>query len=75
MKSEKPPIKNLSLTKPLWDLKIKEIEGFNIEIRGRKKVNRLLKEGWLLLHIYTLLYKDNGVWRQKPMAILGKKGK
>jgi len=32
----------------------------------------LLKAGWRLLHIYTLRYEDNGVWRERPMAILGR---
>jgi hypothetical protein len=35
-------------------------------------VNRLLQEGWRLLHIYTLKYQEAGVWRERPMAILGK---
>ena len=57
---------------PLWDLNIVELAGHNIEAQGREEVNRLLSEGWILLHIYTLLYKDGGVWRQRPMAILGR---
>ncbi len=57
---------------PLWDLRITELSGHNIEAQGREEVNRLLKEGWILLHIYTLHYHDDGVWRQRPMAILGR---
>lgn len=57
---------------PLWQLKIKEVVGRNLETRGRVTVNRLLKSGWILLHIYTLRYEENGVWRERPMAILGK---
>ena len=59
-------------TIPLWQLDIKELAGHNIEARGREEVNRLLSEGWLLLHIYTLKYEENGVWRERPMAILGR---
>jgi hypothetical protein len=36
-------------------------------------VNKLLAGGWVLLHIYTLQYHDGGVWRQRPMAILGRR--
>ena len=57
---------------PLWQLDIVEVTGHNLESRGRKEVNRLLQNGWRLLHIYTLMYRDDGVWRQRPMAILGK---
>jgi hypothetical protein len=57
---------------PLWDLEIVELAGHNIEAQGREEVNRLLREGWLLLHIYTLHYRDDGIWRERPMAILGR---
>ena len=57
---------------PLWQLDIEELAGHNIEARGREEVNRLLSEGWILLHIYTLKYEENGVWRERPMAILGR---
>jgi len=57
---------------PLWQLGIEELAGHNIESRGREEVNRLLAEGWILLHIYTLKYEENGVWRERPMAILGR---
>jgi hypothetical protein len=57
---------------PLWQLDIAELSGHNIEARGREEVNRLLQAGWLLLHIYTLKYEENGVWRERPMAILGR---
>jgi len=59
---------------PLWELGIEEIAGHNIEIQGREEVNKMLKEGWILLHIYTLRYHEDGVWRERPMAILGKPG-
>jgi len=38
-------------------------------------VNRLLKEGWFLVRIHTPHYHDDGVWRQPPMAILGRSQK
>jgi hypothetical protein len=57
----------------LWELGITELAGHNIEAHGREEVNRMLKEGWMLLHIYTLHYEDEGVWRQRPMAILGRR--
>lgn len=57
---------------PLWDLHIAELAGHNIEAQGREEVNKLLKEGWVLLHIYTLHYHDDGVLRERPMAILGR---
>ena len=59
-------------TTPLWQLDIAELAGHNIEARGREEVNRLLSEGWILLHICTLKYEENGVWRERPMAILGR---
>lgn len=57
---------------PLWDLHIEELMGHNIETQGREEVNKLLKDGWILLHIYTLRYHEDGVWRERPMAILGR---
>jgi hypothetical protein len=57
---------------PLWQLDIVELTGHNIEARGREEVNRLLQEGWLLLHIYTLKYEEGSLWRERPMAILGR---
>jgi hypothetical protein len=59
-------------TLPLWQLDVIEITGHNLEARGREEVNRLLKAGWRLLHVYTLKYKEDGVWRERPMGILGK---
>ena len=57
---------------PLWQLDIEELTGHNLESRGREEVNRLLQSGWRLLHIYTLKYEEDGVWRERPMAILGR---
>lgn len=55
----------------LWSLDIGEMSGRNLEQAGREDVNRMLFDGWILLHIYTLIYKEDGVWRERPMAILG----
>jgi hypothetical protein len=63
---------NVLETLPLWQLDIAEVTGHNLEARGREEVNRLLEEGWLLLYIYTLKYQEDGVWRERPMAILGR---
>jgi hypothetical protein len=57
---------------PLWQLDVVELTGHNIEARGREEVNKLLEAGWILLHIYTLKYHEDGVWRDRPMAILGR---
>jgi len=57
---------------PLWQMDITEVAGHNIEAKGREAVNRMLKQGWVLLHVYTLKYRQNGEWAQKPMAILGR---
>lgn len=59
-------------TLPLWQLDIVELTGHNLEVRGREEVNRLLQSGWRLLHIYTLKYQEEGTWRERPMAILGR---
>ena len=56
----------------LWDLGIEELTGRNIETQGREEVNELLSNGWILLHIYTLKYREDNIWRERPMAILGK---
>jgi hypothetical protein len=62
----------VSYTLPLWQLNIVEVTGHNLEARGREEVNRLLENGWVLLHIYTLKYHEENVWRERPMAILGR---
>jgi hypothetical protein len=69
--AEKVPAAVLE-TLPLWQLDIAELTGHNLETRGREEVNRLLASGWRLLHIYTLKYQEGGVWRERPMAILGR---
>jgi hypothetical protein len=57
---------------PLWQLDVVELTGHNLETRGREEVNHLLDAGWRLLHIYTLKYHEDGVWRERPMGILGR---
>lgn len=66
--------------KPLWELGINELAGRNLESAGRSEVNEMLKQGWILLHIYTLRYPERegprgprAVWRERPMAILGRR--
>jgi hypothetical protein len=63
---------NIIETLPLWQLDVAELTGHNLESRGREEVNRLLATGWRLLHIYTLKYQEDGIWRERPMAILGR---
>lgn len=71
-KSSTDILVNIPGVVPLWQLEIREITGHNIESAGRAVVNELLKKGWVLLHIYTLVYHEDGIWRERPMAILGK---
>ncbi len=47
----------------------RRVTGHNLEARGREEVNRLLDAGWRLLHIHTLKYEEDGVWRERPMGI------
>jgi hypothetical protein len=63
---------NMGERVPLWQLDIGEVTGHNLETRGREEVNRLLQAGWRLLHIYTLKYREDDVWRERPMAVLGR---
>ena len=66
--------------RPLWELGINELAGRNLEASGRSDVNEMLQNGWMLLHIYTLRYRDREsprgpryVWRERPMAVLGRR--
>jgi hypothetical protein len=68
----KEDLTNFASAVPLWQMGIVEVTGHNLEARGREEVNRLLEAGWCLLHIYTLKYHEDDVWRERPMAILGK---
>lgn len=72
MNKSSEKIEKLLPSVPMWGLEIEELTGRNLEARGRTQVNKMLKEGWILLHIYTLRYQEDGVWRERPMAILGK---
>ncbi len=71
---------NVSVTMPrpqgdeksLWSVGIAEVEGKNLEAKGRDEVNEMLRQGWILLHIYSLKYKEDDTWRERPMAILGR---
>ena len=56
----------------LWKLDIIELTGHNVEAQGREEVNALLKKGWVVLHLYTLRYQDDNIWRERPMTILGR---
>lgn len=56
----------------LWELEIDEVTGESLEAKNRDEANKLLSEGWVLLHIYTLKYKEDDIWREKPMGIFGK---
>jgi len=67
----KPPAGVVEML-PLWQLDIAELAGHNLEAKGREEVNRMLHAGWKLLHIYTLKYEEDGTWRERPMAILGR---
>lgn len=56
----------------LWEYDIQEVQGKNLERKGRDEVNELLLEGWIILSIYTLRYKDSDdTWFERPMVILG----
>jgi hypothetical protein len=62
----------LGVNIPIWELGISELDGKSLEKSTRDEVNKMLADGWLLLHIYTLKYREDNVWRERPMAILGK---
>jgi hypothetical protein len=65
----------VAVSTELWALGISELAGRNLESAGREEVNQMLSDGWLLLHIYTLKYREDAEWRERPMAILGRPGK
>lgn len=56
----------------IWNLGIKELTAKSLEASTRDEVNDLLAKGWLLLHIYTLKYREGSTWRERPMAVLGR---
>lgn len=56
----------------IWELSIQEVTGKSLEKKGREEVNEMLSNGWVILSIYTLRFKDNDdTWFERPMAILG----
>ncbi len=57
---------------PLLLLDIVELTGHNLEARGRVEVHRVLEAGWRLLLIDQRKYHEDNVWRERPMAILGR---
>ena len=57
---------------PLWEMEIEEMAGESLEAKNRTLVNELLARGWILLLVYVLKYKEKDIWREKPMAILGR---
>jgi hypothetical protein len=59
----------------LWELGVAEITSHKFESADRDEVNDMLAQGWILLHIYTLKYRDKIVWRERPMVILGRPAK
>jgi hypothetical protein len=73
-KKQKQPIEHLpmSYNSPIWEMGISELEGRSLEKSSRDEVNKMLSGGWVLLHIYTLKYREDNIWRERPMAILGK---
>lgn len=59
-------------TLALWELEIQEVEGKSLEKRGREEINEMLLNGWVVLSVYTLRFKNNDeTWLERPMAILG----
>jgi hypothetical protein len=62
----------MSYNSPIWEMGISELEGRSLEKSSRDDVNKMLAEGWVLLHVYTLKYREDNIWRERPMAILGK---
>jgi hypothetical protein len=66
--------------KSLWEMGINELAGRNLESAGRSDVNEMLQHGWMLVHVYTLRYREREgprgpryIWRERPMAILGRR--
>jgi hypothetical protein len=56
----------------LWELEVQQVEGKSLERKGRDEINDMLSEGWIILSVYTLRFKNNDdTWLERPMAILG----
>lgn len=59
-------------TMALWELEVQQVEGKSLEKKGREEINEMLSQGWVILSVYTLRFKDgNDTWLERPMAILG----
>jgi hypothetical protein len=56
----------------LWNLGIRELTAKSLEASTREEVNEMLASDWILLHIYTLKYREGSTWRERPMAVLGR---
>lgn len=56
----------------LWELGIQQVEGRSLEKKGRDEINDKLSDGWIILLVYTLRFKDGeDTWLERPMVILG----
>jgi hypothetical protein len=62
----------MSYNSPIWEMGISELDARSLEKSSRDEVNKMLSDCWVLLHIYTLKYREDNVWRERPMAVLGK---
>jgi hypothetical protein len=62
----------MSYNSPIWEMGVSELDARSLEKSTRDEVNKMLADGWVLLHIYTLKYREDNIWRERPMAILGK---
>lgn len=58
----------------VWNLGVRELTAKSLEASTRDEVNNMLEGGWILLHLYTLKYREGGTWRERPMAVLGRVG-
>jgi len=56
----------------IWNIGVKELTAKSLEASTRDEVNDMLADGWILLHVYTLKYREGNVWRERPMAVLGR---
>ena len=55
----------------LWEFEIQQVEGKSLERKGRDEINDMLLDGWIMLSVYTLRFKNDDIWLERPMAILG----
>ena len=57
---------------PLWELQIQAVETHSLEGKGKEEVNGLLSDGWVLLHVYTLKHREDDIWKERPLVIIGR---